>query len=283
MTGSKGFLHEALARWLKVPPEPHPPAGSPGSVRIFRAAPSYFRLQQWVWGLKQAWLVVAALAFAVIFHQMVEEGKIRLPHVEGPGLGWINWLAGGFVLFHVLPLVLELLSLPFTYALIWLDYDQRWYIATDRSLRIREGVWRVREMTLTYANIQQITVRQGPLQRMLGISDLVVTTAGGGSGGAGAGKPGHATIEPIHTGVLRGVDNADSIRDLILARMRQLKDAGLGDPDDAASGGQSRDATGSPASTGQALVESAAALKAEVGALRAERIAAGWTASKSGA
>ena len=123
------------------------------------------------------------------------------------------------------------------------------------------------------------TVRQGPLQRLLGISELVVTTAGGGSAGAGAGKPGHAAIEPIHTGVLRGVDNADSIRDLILARMRLLKDAGLGDPDDVAV----RDGTGSgsgvhpacPRPAAEALAGAAMALKAEVAALRTQRLSEG--------
>lgn len=274
MTAVKGFLHGAMARWLKVPPEPHPPAGSPGSVRIFRAAPSYFRLQQLLWALKQAWLIVATLVFAVVFHRMIEDGTVRLPHAEGPGLGWVNWLVSGFVLLHVLPLLLELLSLPFTYALVWLDYDQRWYIATDRSLRIREGVWRVREMTLTYANIQQITVRQGPLQRLLGISDLVVTTAGGGSGGTGTGEPGHATTAPIHTGILRGVDNADAIRDLILARMRALKDAGLGDPDDAPDQGARRESEDSSSAVSGGLLEAAAALRTEVAALRAERLGA---------
>jgi hypothetical protein len=36
----------------------------------------------------------------------------------------------------------------------------------------------------------------------------------------------------MHTGVLRAVDNAEQVRDLILDRLRRLRDAGLGDPDD---------------------------------------------------
>jgi len=36
----------------------------------------------------------------------------------------------------------------------------------------------------------------------------------------------------MHTGVLRAVDNAEEVRDLILDRLRRLRDAGLGDPDD---------------------------------------------------
>ena len=36
----------------------------------------------------------------------------------------------------------------------------------------------------------------------------------------------------MHIGYFRGVDNAEEIRDLILGRMRGLKDSGLGDPDE---------------------------------------------------
>lgn len=274
MTEASGLLRGAMARWLKVPPEPHPPAGSTGSIRIFRAARNYFRLKQCLWLLKQVWLVLAAVVFAVVMHRLMLEGKIRLPPTEGPWSGWVRWFGAGFLLIHLLPLLLEIVSMPFTYALVWLDYDQRWYIATDRSLRIREGVWRVREMTLTYANIQQITMQQGPLQRWLGISDLVVTTAGGGGGGgAGASKGGQHPFEPIHTGILRGVDNAAEIRDLILARMRALKDAGLGDPDDVAA---LAPPSSEPIASGRSgVMQAVAALREETRALRAARVARG--------
>lgn len=218
----------AVSRWLRVPSQPQVPGGSPGTARIFRAAPSYFRLSQLVWGLKQVWLFAAAIGFLLFVHHIIERGDHSFGRRDGRFPA--EWITPLLYLVHLIPLGIEILSLPFTYALVWLDYDQRWYIVTDRSLRIREGVVRVREMTLSFANIQQITVRQGPLQRFLGISDLVVTTAGGGAGVAG--KPGHSQMEPVHTGILRGVDNAEEVRDLILARMRALKDAGLGDPDD---------------------------------------------------
>jgi hypothetical protein len=113
----------------------------------------------------------------------------------------------------------------------------RWYIVTDRSLRIRYGLLHVREMTMTFANIQQITVRQGPLQRLLGIADLKVRSAGGGDGGDLDDEPAHVEEgqgESMHIGYFRGVDNAEEIRDLIGQRLRQLRDTGLGDPDELA-------------------------------------------------
>ncbi len=124
-----------------------------------------------------------------------------------------------------------LASLPFTYALVRLDYELRWYLVTDRSLRIRHGVTKVHEITMSFANIQQVVVRQNPLQRLLGIADLEVQSAGGGA----AATPENGFSDPLHSGVFHGVDNAIEIRDLILDRLRTFREVGLGDPDDAVS------------------------------------------------
>ena len=116
-----------------------------------------------------------------------------------------------------------------TYAILRLDYEQRWYIVTDRSLRIRSGLWSVQEMTMSFANLQQVALSQGPLQRLLGIADVRVQSAGGGGV-----SPGHKGQDlSLHTGVFHGVDNAQEIRDLILERLRRFRETGLGDPDEA--------------------------------------------------
>src|SRR4029077_20010196 len=93
-----------------------------------------------------------------------------------------------------------LIARLFALAVLRLDFDKRWYVVTDRSLRVREGVLRVSEMTVTFANIQNISVSQGPIQRALGIADLRVDTAGGGST-----TPGHAATQSMHTAWLRGI------------------------------------------------------------------------------
>jgi membrane protein YdbS with pleckstrin-like domain len=94
---------------------------------------------------------------------------------------------------------------------------------SDRTLRIRRGIWLLHETTITYENIQNIRVSQGPLQRWYGIGDVLVETAGGGGGGAEGG----AGI--MHRGLIEGVDNANEIRDLILGHLRKTRTAGLGD------------------------------------------------------
>ncbi|MBI2928762.1 MAG: PH domain-containing protein [Verrucomicrobia bacterium] len=205
---------------LKVPPEPVPPRGSPESVRVFRAAPNFFKLLLLKWGLAQVSAVIGIIVWLSWWDNLSSDWR-PLVRTIFQALEWFG--IAGFVL-----------QMPFTFATLRLNYELRWYIVTDRSLRIRSGIWTVREMTMTFANIQQITVRQGPLQRLLGLADLQVTTAGGG-GSAPAG-PAHADLgehESMHVGYFHGVNNAAEIRDLMLERLRRLRDTGLGDPDDA--------------------------------------------------
>jgi hypothetical protein len=128
----------------------------------------------------------------------------------------------------LLSLMVYLVQLVVTYVVRRLDYEMRWYMVTDRSLRLRHGVWKVSEATMSFANIQQVVVSQGPLQRLLGLADVKVTSAGGGGGG---GQHSNAQSE-MHTGLFHSVTNATEIRDLIVERLRRFRETGLGDPDE---------------------------------------------------
>jgi membrane protein YdbS with pleckstrin-like domain len=122
---------------------------------------------------------------------------------------------------------LYLLQIPLTYAIRRLDYEMRWYLVTDRSLRLRHGVWKVNESTMSFANVQQVEVSQGPLQRLLGLADVKVKSAGGGS------NPQHPqTSDDMHVGLFHSVTNAPEVRDLIIDRLRRYREAGLGDPEE---------------------------------------------------
>ena len=205
-----------LVIWaLKVPPEPQAPTGEEGSLRVFRAAPNYFRYRLALWAIGA---VIGGGIGVGISLAMIIGGLFAAP------FGLLISL-GGFAL-----LALTIAQLAFSCATLRLDYEMRWYKVTDRSLRIREGVVMVREMTLTFANIQNISVSQGPLQRYFEIADLKVQTAGGG-GAMNAEQQGVAF--DFHTAYFRGVNNAEEIRDLMLERLRRLRDSGLGDLDEA--------------------------------------------------
>jgi uncharacterized membrane protein YdbT with pleckstrin-like domain len=214
-------MYEALKEWLlwvmRVPPEPLDPMGDVESLRVFRPAPGYLRYRIAFWAIAQ----MSALATALVVLIPLLIGSLH----SGP----VGLLVAGFELLVVLLYPIQAL---FSFFLLRLNYEMRWYKVADRSLRIREGVWAVHEMTMTFANIQNINLTQGPLQRLFGIADVRVETAGGG-GMVVPQQHGELGGSSMHVGVFRGVDNAEEIRDLMLYRLRLLRDTGLGDIDEA--------------------------------------------------
>lgn len=207
-----------LLRLLRVPPEPAPPEGSEGSLRVFRAAPAYFKYRLVGWVLGSAWLLFGAV-FALT---AVARGLSDAPTLVRSVISAME----------ILGLIALVGSIVVSLATLRLDWEMRWYMVTDRSLRIREGIWNVHEMTMTFANIQNISISQGPLQRLFGIADLRVQSAGGGGSMQPEGKGSDGQGRDLHVGWFRGVDDPQAIRDLVLARLKALRDSGLGDHDD---------------------------------------------------
>lgn len=154
--------------------------------------------------------------------QGIVQVAMSLPDWAFPVL-WIVKLVG---------ILAYLVQLPLTYLVARLDYELRWYMVTDRSLRIRHGVWKVSESTMSFANIQQVVVSQGPLQRMLGLSDVKVQSAGGGGGAGHDIQSNMHGKDDLHLGLFHSVTNGSEIRDLILERLRRFRETGLGDPDE---------------------------------------------------
>lgn len=187
------------------------------------------------------------------FAQRIESAAKSVERTQraegGPG-GFRRWVAGvrqfalEFALLlpaGIFPLIwvvkiasfiLYLAQIPVTYAIRRFDFELRWYMVTDRSLRLRHGVWKVVESTMNFANIQQVVVSEGPVQRLLGLADVKVKSAGGG--GEQTSSHGGHSGEDMHLATFRNVTNASEIRDLILARLRLFRETGLGDPDDPA-------------------------------------------------
>jgi uncharacterized membrane protein YdbT with pleckstrin-like domain len=218
-------LKSLMLQLLKVPPEPHLPAGAADSARVFRASKRYLQLKLLKWGVGQ-FFTLLGLITAIVVLNLIGTGKIV--GVSDVALLIILRIVGWF---EVIGVIVFLVQLPLSLVPVILDWEMRWYIVTDRSLRIREGVWKVSEMTLTFANVQEVSIRQGPIERLVGIANLRVRTAGGG-GRINPQDP-QSEEKSGHIGYFRGVDNAPTIRDLILERLKLLRDAGLGDPDQA--------------------------------------------------
>jgi membrane protein YdbS with pleckstrin-like domain len=195
-----------LAAWFKVPRDPPDlPTELGQEVASFRPAAgflSYLTLQFWIW--LAIFDGVILLAWTILF---------------------FFWPPAGVVML-VPALVVAIVPDVLVYVAIHLRYDTTWYVLSDRSLRIRRGIWTIHETTITYENIQNVTVDQGPLQRWFGIADVVVDTAGGGGMIAG---PHGAVPAGGHHGLIEGVADAERIRNLILGRLRHSVGAGLGD------------------------------------------------------
>ncbi len=260
-------IRPLILRLMRVPPDPEPPFGAAGSVRIFRAGRNYFKLRLVRWGIGQVGAITGILFSVGLLWKFQEDvdyaraeaaRRAAIPVVQSTApasdqpapakpparkrdrrSGYEqmvqhtpDWVLLSLKLLELGGITLFILQIPVTLAAVRLEFDLHWYIVTDRSLRIRTGLASVQESTMSFANLQQVEVKQGPLQRLLGLADVRVQSAGGGGGGAESGHD-HQR-HSLHTGIFHGVENAHEIRDLILDRLRQFRQAGLGDPEDQA-------------------------------------------------
>ena len=196
----------SIVALFRVPPEP-PTLPSAGEiVRSIRPSAGYLRYLKFL--------------FWVAF----------LPGDIVPILIWLA-ISMAFPIVGVIliaPLVVVLIAPDvIAYVGLHLRYDTTWYVFTDRSLRIRRGIWVIQETTITFENVQNVEVAQGPVQHYFGIADVIVQTAGGGA--SRKTRHGGEKSSRAHVGLLQGLDDADAVRDLILDRVRRSRTAGLGD------------------------------------------------------
>lgn len=99
------------------------------------------------------------------------------------------------------PIWLGLLALGPAIALAWLQWRHHGHLLADGELFVRHGVWRQRCSVMACAKVQSLTIRRGPIQRVLGLATLIVATAGA------------STLSPV------------AVIDLDARRARELRDA----------------------------------------------------------
>lgn len=199
-----------LANWFRVPrTAPDVPGRDDQTASRFKPAQGFLRYLRMVF-----WII------AIIIDVALTVGYVAVAITL-----WMNDL--WWVALLLLPVYLVIAIVPdvFAYVALHLRYDTTWYVMTDRSVRIRRGIWSITEMTVTFENVQNVNIKQGPIQRIFGISDLTIETAGAGAAGShGVSVANQARIE--------GIDNPEELREQILQRLRAAKSAGLGDDDD---------------------------------------------------
>ena len=166
-------LRQRLLVLLRIPAAPHLPPGEEATSTVFRADAAYYRLRLWAWILRQGVAALGLVVGLLVLHAL-------LSHPAPPrAAALVRQAPSLFVALETFAVLSFLVQLPFSFLALRRDYECRFYVLTERCVRIQEGIWNFREQTFTLANIQNLDVRQGPLQRLFGISDLVLRTAGG--------------------------------------------------------------------------------------------------------
>jgi membrane protein YdbS with pleckstrin-like domain len=119
-------------------------------------------------------------------------------------VAWVPGLVAGSTWRNLPPLIVLVVGAPAAALIPWLRY-QRWRFALrEHDLWIRHGVLWLNTSVIPYARLQFVDTTQGPLDRALGLAQLVVHTAAPGTSGR---LPGLA------------LDDAEALREK-LARVR---------------------------------------------------------------
>ena len=75
-------------------------------------------------------------------------------------------------------LVLSLLVLAYGIISSWFDYISCTFILGDNAFVIRRGIFNKREVSIPYRQVQDVSLEQSFSYKMMGVSKLVVLTAG---------------------------------------------------------------------------------------------------------
>jgi uncharacterized protein len=103
------------------------------------------------------------------------------------GLAWVPFcLVVAGVLLYVSAAVAGLVGAALAFLgflqAVWLPslaFERTGWILLDDALRIRSGVWVHAEVAIPRQRVQHVDVRQGPIERWLGLAHLHVHTASG--------------------------------------------------------------------------------------------------------
>ena len=208
-----GPFGRSIAWLFRIPSQPAEiPVDSGELIRSFHPSPNWLRLRrvQIILGTSVALLVNVAVFF----------GQIMMGDSFNLSITLFDW---SNISLFLAPLFL--LAGLFRLITIRLQYDCTWYVLTERALRIRRGLIVIQETTITYANIQNISLQQGPVERLFSLSNIKVETAGGGGGDSRGDSLGHS-------GQIQGVEDAELLRDLMMDQVRLHRSGGLGEGED---------------------------------------------------
>lgn len=111
--------------------------------------------------------------------------------------------------YYAVSAAFGLIFFPLLFIPAWIRYRSLRYRIDDEGVSMSWGVLNRREVFLTYRRLQDIQMTRGIIQRKLGLADLHLHTASGGSG-------------PEMK--LEGLPEPEAFRDYLYARMRGAED-----------------------------------------------------------
>ncbi len=134
------------------------------------------------------WRVQALLGFSTLFIPMAVVAAAVLFSVLGASLALLAALSS---------LALGLAVLLVIQVGVWppLSYDRFRYAVRDEDLWVARGVLFKQQTVIPHVRIQHVDTRQGPVERLFGVSRLLVFTASGLA--ADGGIPGLATATAV--------------------------------------------------------------------------------------
>lgn len=91
-------------------------------------------------------------------------------------------------LLFVIPVALVIIGVVFVF-IIPRQVRALGYLENRDDLLLRRGILFRHQVAVPYGRIQYVDIRQGPLQRAYGITQIVITTAGGGTASTFEGLP----------------------------------------------------------------------------------------------
>lgn len=177
-------LVQPLFRWLRLSLTPPTPIAGARVQQVLQPGLRAYQLRLLKWAAAQlsALAGVVLLLTAFDFTQWLPPWLSVLEYIEY--FAWWDdftdflpvewrWLGAALTMSGFL------VQLPLSFLSLWAERRTTWYVISDQGVQLQHGLWTTHETSLRFANIQQVTLRQGPLQRLLGLADVVVSTAGG--------------------------------------------------------------------------------------------------------
>lgn len=122
----------------------------------------------------------------------------------------LNYLPAGALGYLILSeIFLFVFSLVLVFLATWFVYKNYTFSLTADAFKIDRGVFNKEEVAIPYRQIQNVNLRQGVLDQILGLSRIVVLTVGHAGGRLPDGKPGDGEVEfpPLDTKIAENLQN----------------------------------------------------------------------------